>query len=347
MMIPTIPTPDELLDKGFRRGKKAADLARTSKIPKRLKGKRIEETRVITACQVIKDRLKMIIDRVPDIETLPEFYQDYIDITVGVDDMKKALGALNWAYGILTQLEKDYAGRIRRAPSEKASSLQKQAYGRIASVVNKIKKDLDFLDFAKANLRNMPTIDFEATTIVIAGFPNVGKSTLLRQITDATPEVANYPFTTKGIQIGHLERNWKKIQIIDTPGLLDRPILDMNEIELNAMVALEHLADAIFFIIDVSETCGFTIDAQYNLSEEINRIFDVPMVYLFNKIDISNMNRDNSDDNLNYLDSYLDNIDDYLLISAYEGEGIDEIISKLERVKKIERKDKYNDDDYL
>jgi len=345
-MIPTIPTPDELLDKGFRRGKKAADLARTSKIPKRLKGKRIEETRVTTACQVIKDRLKMILDRVPDIETLPEFYQDYIDITVGVDDMKKALGALNWAYGILTQLEKDYGGRIRRAPSEKASSLQKQAYGRVASVVNKIKKDLDFLDFAKANLRNMPTINFEATTIVIAGFPNVGKSTLLRQITDATPEVANYPFTTKGIQIGHLEKNWKKIQIIDTPGLLDRPILDMNEIELNAMVALEHLADAIFFIIDVSETCGFTIDAQYKLSQEIKRIFNVPLVYLFNKIDISNANRDSVDENFSYLNSYLDNIDDYLLISAYEGEGIDEIIAKLESVKKIERKNN-TDDDYL
>ena len=179
MMIPTIPTPDELLDKGFSRGKKQADLMRTQKIPKHLKGKRIEERRVITSCQVIKDKLKSILDSVPDIEDLPPFYQDYIDITVGVDDMKQALGGLNWAYGILTQLEKEYGSKIRKNPSEKATTLQKQAYGRIASVVNKIKKDLDFLDFAKANLRNMPTIDFDATTIVIAGFPNVGKSTLL------------------------------------------------------------------------------------------------------------------------------------------------------------------------
>ena len=67
-MLPTIPTPDELLDKGFRRGKKAADLRRGEKMPKHLKGKRIEETRVITACQVIKDRLKMILDRTPEIE---------------------------------------------------------------------------------------------------------------------------------------------------------------------------------------------------------------------------------------------------------------------------------------
>ena len=115
MMLPTIPTPDELLDKGFRRGKKAADLRRGEKMPKHLKGKRIEETRVITACQVIKDRLKMILDRTPEIEELPEFYQDYIDITVGVDDFKQALGALNWAYGIITQLEKEYGAKIRKS----------------------------------------------------------------------------------------------------------------------------------------------------------------------------------------------------------------------------------------
>ena len=109
------------------------------------------------------------------------FYQDYIDITVGVDDFKQALGALNWAFGIITQLEKDYSARIRKSPSEKAAGLRKEAYGRISSVVKKISKDLDFLDFAKNNLRNMPTIDFDATSIVIAGFPNVGKSTLLKE----------------------------------------------------------------------------------------------------------------------------------------------------------------------
>ena len=108
MMIPTIPTPEELLDKGFSRGKKQADLVRSQKIPKHLKGKRIEERRVVTSCQVIKDKLKSILDAVPEIESLHPFYQDYIDITVGVDAMKQALGALNWAYGILTQLEKEY-----------------------------------------------------------------------------------------------------------------------------------------------------------------------------------------------------------------------------------------------
>ena len=336
MMIPTIPTPDELLDKGFRRGKKAADLTRSAKIPKHLKGKRIEEVRVITACQVIKDRLKMILDRVPPIDQLPEFYQDYIDITVGVDDMKQSLGALNWAYGILTQLEKDYGGKIRQNPSEKASGYQKQAYGRIASVVNKIKKDLDFLDFAKAKLRNMPTIDFDAITIVIAGFPNIGKSTLLKQITTAEPKVADYPFTTKGIQIGHFEKKWKNYQIIDTPGLLDRPISDMNNIELNAMVALEHLADVILFIFDVSETCGYPLESQFNLLNEIKKVFkDIDIIYLFNKIDISNYNTNK--EQFNYINQYKDKLDNVIFISALKNEGIDQIMDIFDNIEKKPR----------
>ena len=93
---------------------------RTQKIPKHLKGKKLEERRVVTACQVMKDKLKSIIDAVPEIEELHPFYQDYIDITVGVDSMKQALGALNWAYGILSQLEREYANKIKRNPSEKS-----------------------------------------------------------------------------------------------------------------------------------------------------------------------------------------------------------------------------------
>ena len=318
MMIPTIPTPEELLDKGFSRGKKQADLIRSQKIPKHLKGKRIEERRVVTSCQVIKDKLKSIIDAVPEIEDLHPFYQDYIDITVGVDDLKQSLGALNWAYGIITQLEKEYGAKIRKNPSERATSIQKQAYGRISSVVNKIKKDLDFLDFAKQNLRNMPTIDFDATTIVIAGFPNVGKSTLLRQIT---------------------EMHWRSIQIIDTPGLLDRPVLEMNDIEMNAIVALEHLADAILFIFDASETCGFHLENQYNLLKQIEKIFsEIPVYYLFNKMDLV--------EDREYLNEYIDDIDNSIFISAIEGEGIDEINKVIRTIKKIDRSVEEDDEYY-
>lgn len=344
MMIPTIPTVDEILDKGFSRGKKAADMKRSERMPKHIKGKRVEEVRVTTACQVIKDKLKMILDRTPEIEELPVFYQDYIDITVGVDALKQSLGAVNWAYGIIAQLEEQYRQKIRRSAPDRASKLRKQAYGRISSVIKKISKDLDFLDYAKSRLRNMPTINFDAKTVVIAGFPNVGKSTLLRQLTSAEPEVANYPFTTKGIQIGHIERNWNDIQIIDTPGLLDRPISDMNDIELNAIVALEDLADTILFIFDSSETCGYYLENQYKLYTEIKRIFDIPFIPLFNKIDLTEY--ENKGENYEYIKGFIDKTENPLIISAYEGDGVDKILEKFDSIEKIPRNEEEDDDYY-
>ena len=332
MFLPTIPTPEEALDKGFSRAKKAANKARTSKIPHQLKSKRIEEIRVRTACQVIQETFKSILEKTPKVEQMPLFYQDYIDVVVGVDQLKKSLGALNWAVGILAKLEGQYAQKIRRGSPESAAKIRREAYGRISSVVNRIREELEFLDYTKARLRNMPTVDFEAVTAVIAGFPNVGKSTLLRQITTAEPKVADYPFTTTGIQIGHLERKWQKYQIIDTPGLLDRPIDDMNTIELNAMVALEHLAEVVLYIFDASETSGYPLENQFMLYESIKKIFKIPIICIFNKMDLV--------ENINYLNEYIHKVDEPILVTASEGSGISQVMDKLEEFKDDEKRNR-------
>jgi nucleolar GTP-binding protein len=322
MFIPTVPTPDEILDKSFGRAKKAANKVRTSKVPRHQKAKRTEEARIKTACEVTKDTLNNLLNKTPKVESLHMFYQDYIDVMVGVDQLKKSLGALKWAVGVISKIENEYLFKIRRSRPENTINIRKAAFGRIASVMRQIEDELDFLNFVKGKLRNMPTIDFEATTMVIAGFPNVGKSTLLRQITPAEPKVADYPFTTHGIQIGHFEKRWKKYQIIDTPGLLDRPIMDMNNIELRAMVALEHLADVILYIFDASETSGYPLDAQMRLYEEIKHVFDTPIICVFNKMDLVENNK--------YLEGYISKVSEPLMISASEGSGVDLIIKELE-----------------
>ncbi len=322
MFLPTIPTPEEVLDKSFRRAKKAANKVRSSKIPRHLKAKRTEEARVKTACQVIQETFKNILEKTPNVEDMPMFYQDYIDVVVGVDQLKKSLGALNWAVALISKFENQYVFKIRRSNPENAAKIRKEAFGRISSVIYRIEDELNFLNYAKVKLKNMPTIDFDAITAVIAGFPNVGKSTVLRQMTTAEPRVADYPFTTTGIQIGHLEKKWKKYQIIDTPGLLDRPIRDMNQIELNAMVALEHLADVIIYIFDASETSGYPLESQYSLLKEIKHIFKSPIICIFNKMDLV--------EDVKYSDEYIKKIDEPILVAASEGKGIAELIEKLE-----------------
>ncbi|MGZ7048502.1 MAG: NOG1 family protein [Methanobacterium sp.] len=322
MFIPTVPTPDEMLDKSFSRAKKAANKVRTSKIPRYQMAKKTEEARIKTAFQVTRDTLNNLLDKTPQVDNMHMFYQDYIDVMVGVDELKKSLGALNWAAGLMTKLENEFVFKVRRSRPENAANVRKAAFGRISSILRQIGSELDFLDFVKGKLRNMPTIDFEAFTIVIAGFPNVGKSTVLRQITPAEPKVADYPFTTHGIQIGHFEKKWKKYQIIDTPGLLDRPIKEMNNIELRAMVALEHLADVILYIFDASETSGYPLDAQMRLHEEIEHVFETPIINVFNKMDLVENNK--------YLDKYINKVNEPLMFSASKGSGVELIIDKLE-----------------
>jgi ribosome-interacting GTPase 1 len=58
-----------------------------------------------------------------------------------------------------------------------------------------------------------------AGQVVIIGMPNVGKSALITALTNASPEVANYPFTTWTPTPGMMEVNHVQIQLIDTPPL--------------------------------------------------------------------------------------------------------------------------------
>lgn len=56
----------------------------------------------------------------------------------------------------------------------------------------------------------------------LIGFPNAGKSTLLRALTNATPETAPYPFTTRTPQLGMFMRpDLEEILMADLPGLIE------------------------------------------------------------------------------------------------------------------------------
>ena len=77
--------------------------------------------------------------------------------------------------------------------------------------------------------------------------PNVGKSSILGNITKSKPEVANYAFTTKKLNIGYIGKREEKIQIIDAPGALDRD--NMNWIEQQADLAVHFVTDILIFVL--------------------------------------------------------------------------------------------------
>ena len=122
----------------------------------------------------------------------------------------------------------------------------------------------------------------------MAGYPNVGKSAFVGRVSTAKPRVAPYPFTTQGVFVGHFDVGYTRFQILDTPGLLDRPMDKRNPMERMAITALAHVADAVVFLLDPSETCGYDLSSQMRLLDTVRELFpDTSILIVENKADLA------------------------------------------------------------
>jgi nucleolar GTP-binding protein len=157
----------------------------------------------------------------------------------------------------------------------------------MADVVEEVADDLRRVGEARDQLNDLPDVRPDEPAIVVAGYPNVGKSSFVNGVTRAHNEIAGYPFTTRAVALGHFERDRIRYQIVDTPGLLDRPEAERNDIERQAISALTHLADAVLFLVDASGECGYPVDVQLALRDDLAERFDAPVLTVCNKRDRS------------------------------------------------------------
>jgi nucleolar GTP-binding protein len=246
-------------------------------------------------------------------------------VVIDMNRLKQALSKLQWATKKIRDLRRIYMIKIKEARNlDELDTVRKQFYGRMCSVVNRLEGDLKFMAAAREEFRKIPMVEETMPTVVIAGFPNVGKSQLVERISTARPEIAPYPFTTQGIGVGHFSAGWRRFQVIDTPGLLDRPLDERNAIELQAVLALKYLADVIVFVLDPSETSGYFMDQQMNLLRSVRENFpDIQIIEVENKVDL------------------LRSGSDRLKISAANGEGTDALVEVLVRTLVAIEKESY------
>jgi nucleolar GTP-binding protein len=328
-----VPSAKELLDIGFSRAMKSS--AQVSKnAPILMKAKKKETLRIKEAIKQLIDRILTIIKNVPIIKDLPDFYRELATVLVNIDKLKLTLGKLNGILPILSKIEREYTKRINKIEVPKdGDRLRREAFGRISSIINKQNKNLIYLNTIRGSLRDIPSIDETMPCVVVAGYPNVGKSSIVKLIsTNKKIEVQEYPFTTKRLNLGHLkiERRFDTVmlQIMDTPGILDRPMKSRNKIELQAILALRLISDLILYLFDPTPACGYSVDSQIELYKEIKSNFTqegkIETIIIFNKIDLASLKE------INYLKNNLNLKDDeYFLINALTGENIDNIISFL------------------
>lgn len=183
---------------------------------------------------------------------------------------------------------KDYVRLLKYGDSlYRCKQLKKAALGRMATILKRQASNLTYLEQVRQHLSRLPTIDPYSRTIIICGFPNVGKSSFINKITRADVEVQPYAFTTKSLYVGHTDYKYLRWQVIDTPGILDHPLEERNVIEMQAITALAHLRACVLYFMDISEQCGHSLEEQVQLFESIKPLFtNKPLILAINKIDI-------------------------------------------------------------
>ena len=284
-----IPKPDALLEIAFSRARKQAS---GIKLKDRLQaGKEREIVKIEIITRVLDAKLEKTVQEFPSVDKMPEFAKELLEATVELDKTRQALGQFSAARRIIKKIRARKVYRIKGLGSRDKNKILKESrefFGRISSIVKSLEKSIDIFNETARRMNELPSINFEVLTIILAGFPNTGKSTILGRITKSKPKIASYPFTTQKLQIGYFEERYQKIQVIDTPGLLDRSIEKRNKIEKKAVAAIRHLAKVIVFVIDPLKGSGIGLQTQLNLLEEIKKIMpEAKIIIAINKADLA------------------------------------------------------------
>jgi len=153
-----------------------------------------------------------------------------------------------------------------------------------------------------------------AAQVIVIGLPNAGKSQLVASITNASPTVAEYPFTTHTATPGIMEFENIQIQLIDTPPLIP------NSIEPWLPPMLRR-ADALLVVVDLS-------DAPLSQMEGITTQLENMKIGLEEKKTLivgNKLDRDNASQNLVALKTEYKERLPVIAISAKERTGLEEL----------------------
>ena len=145
---------------------------------------------------------------------------------------------------------KSIEDEIQRTPYNKATQ---HHIGRLKAKVARLKSEQELRRLKSGGAGVSYAVKKSGNaTVGLVGFPSVGKSTLLNQITDAESKVGSYDFTTLDIIPGVLEHRGVKIQILDMPGLIRGASKGRGR--GREVLSVARACDLILLMIDVFET---------------------------------------------------------------------------------------------
>jgi Obg family GTPase CgtA len=179
----------------------------------------------------------------------------------------------------------------------------------------------------------------------LVGFPNAGKSTLLRALSNAKPKVAPYPFTTLQPSVGVVEfSDLERLTVADIPGLIDGAS-ENRGLGHDFLRHIERTKILLFVIDGVGSEGRDPCDDLKCLLNELEfynpEMLEKPSLVFSNKVDLSGINISTGKDLLNELENNgnpmknrllnLSNDSNLELLtgSARKGIGMGELATKL------------------
>lgn len=159
----------------------------------------------------------------------------------------------------------------------------------------------------------------------LIGFPNAGKSTLLRAISRARPKVAPYPFTTLKPYIGMVQySDLEQLAVADLPGLIE----DSHKNRGLGFQFLKHMerCAALVFVMDASlEGCGEHYQTlRYELKMFNPELIHKPHLVVANKMDLPE-----SEANIKSLEEAVEGSGQIIRISAKDEHNLDDLLREI------------------
>ncbi|KDP28914.1 hypothetical protein JCGZ_14685 [Jatropha curcas] len=218
--------------------------------------------------------LREYLDNFPKRKYLHPYERSLIELTLGEGNYEEVLRNVDALRKKVVSVGKEHASVCAKSSTKReAEERLNEGLEKLQEIFKREGKAVDELLNIAKTLRAMPVVDLETPTLCLVGAPNVGKSSLVRILSTGKPEVCNYPFTTRGILMGHISFDFKYFQVTDTPGLLKRCDEERNNLEKLTLAVLRHLPTAILYVHDLTGECGTPVSDQFEIYKEIKERF--------------------------------------------------------------------------